>query len=71
MVNELGHLVGSAIGLTRFERPVETCAPTRWTVVTSSGKLRFERQYKGDATHGLAGTERRPSDGRVQMVAGY
>lgn len=32
MRTELGHFVGSAIGLTRVERPVETSAPTEWTV---------------------------------------
>jgi hypothetical protein len=32
MRTELGHLVGSAIGLTRVERPMETSAPTKWTV---------------------------------------
>ena len=32
MRTELGHVVGSAIGLTRVERPMETSAPTTWTV---------------------------------------
>ena len=32
LTTELGHVVGSAIGLTRVERPVETSAPTTWTV---------------------------------------
>jgi len=54
-VHELGHLVESAVSGLCLEHLAETCASTGWSVKTSSGKLRHERQYKGDALTGRPG----------------
>jgi hypothetical protein len=55
------------LGLTAPRVPCGDLRP--WRVVdpwlTSSGKLRSERPYKGDAAHGVAETERGRCDARI------
>jgi hypothetical protein len=52
-----GFLGGSTERARCVKAPVWECALPRLSWGTSSGELRLERQYRGDAHHGEAGDE--------------